>query len=118
MPTDVGAVLSRPIERAVIEPQGLRLKDQTYSLAAAGEALLATLDASGEWRDHRTACVFPPGTSVSLIPWEFLPGKWHWLQAGGVSARTRFEARAARGNAAKALRILDELDRDDRTARS
>lgn len=33
-------------------------------------------------------------------------------------ARTRFEARAARGNAAKALRILDELDRDDRTARS
>jgi len=87
MPTDVGAVLSRPIECAVIEPQGLRLKDQTYSPAAAGEALLATLNASGEWQDHRTACVFPPGTSVSLIPWEFLPGKWHWLQAAQLAKR-------------------------------
>jgi len=33
-------------------------------------------------------------------------------------ARTRFEARAARGNVAKALRILDELDRSERTGRS
>jgi len=33
-------------------------------------------------------------------------------------ARTRFEARAARGNPAKALKILDELDRSERTARS
>lgn len=118
MPTHAGAVLSRPIDRAVIERQGLQLRGQSYSLSAAGEALLATLNASGEWWDHRTACVFPPGTSVSLIPWEFLPGTWHWLQAGDVSARTRFEARAARGNATKALRIVDELDRDDRTARS
>ncbi|MEY4212573.1 MAG: hypothetical protein RL458_798 [Pseudomonadota bacterium] len=94
LPGDVGAVLSRPIERAVLEPTGLRLKDRNHSLDAAGEALLATINASGEWQDHRTACVFPPGTSVSLIPWEFLPGKWHWLQAGCV------------------------LDRNDRTARS
>lgn len=83
-PADVGAVLARPIERAVIEPRALRLNGQACSVEAAGEALLATLNAGGEWQDHRTAWVFPPGTEVSLIPWEFLPGKWHWLQAGRV----------------------------------
>lgn len=88
-PSDVGDVLARPVERAVIEPTGLRFRQQSYSLDAAGGALLAALNASGEWQDHRSACVFPPGTEVSLIPWEFLPGTWHWLQAGCAPARTR-----------------------------
>ena len=88
-PADVDAVLASPVRRAVIEPTGLRFREQSYSLDAAGGDLLAALNASGEWQDHRTACVFPTGTEVSLIPWEFLPGKWHWLQAGRPSSRIR-----------------------------
>ena len=117
------AVLDLPPERAVVEPGGLVLKGQSQRFEIAGESLLATLNAHGQWQDHRTAGVFPAGTEVALIPWEFRSGKWHWLQAGhvfqcGQTARTRFEARAARGNPAKALKILDELDRSERAARS
>ncbi len=86
-PADPRALLSVPPRRMVVEQEGVRFEGRALATDVAGEALLATLQASGEWQDHRTARVFPPGTDLALIPWEFRPGKWHWLQAGWVSAR-------------------------------
>jgi hypothetical protein len=83
-PPDPGRVLAAPLERIESMADGFRLGAQPVSEAAAGEALLARLQARGQWQDHRTARVFPPGTAITLIPWEFRPGKWHWLQAASV----------------------------------
>ena len=49
------------------------------------QALLQKSQAQGVWNDHCTTVVFPPGTSTWLMPWEFRPGYWHWLQAGWVT---------------------------------
>jgi hypothetical protein len=122
-PVDPQAVLAAPPLHAVMQQGGLTLNGQSQRFEVASESLLATLNAHGQWQDHRTAGVFPAGTDIALIPWEFRPGKWHWLQAGrvfqgGQESRTRVDARAARGNVAKALKILDEVDRSERTARS
>ncbi len=48
--------------------------------------LLGQLGGHGEWMDHVTSGVFPPGTTSQLIAWPFLPGYAHWLQAGWVAA--------------------------------
>lgn len=48
--------------------------------------LLGQLGGHGEWMDHVTSGVFPPGTSSQLIAWPFVPGYAHWLQAGWVAA--------------------------------
>jgi hypothetical protein len=85
-PPDPGRVLAAPLERIESVADGFRLGAQAVSEAAAGEALLARLQARGQWQDHRTARVFPPGTAITLIPWEFRPGKWHWLQAASVNS--------------------------------
>ena len=48
------------------------------------QALLQQAGAQGVWNDHCTSVVFPPDTPTWLMPWEFRPGYWHWLQAGWV----------------------------------
>lgn len=59
--------------------------------ARAGEPLppsaLASVQASGEWIDHGTEPILPPGTPTWLIPWPIVAGRWHWLEAGWVDAR-------------------------------
>ena len=50
------------------------------------QQLLQQSQAQGVWNDHCTAVVFPASTSTWLMPWEFRPGYWHWLQAGWVHA--------------------------------
>ena len=52
---------------------------------AFGQALLQRLNAQGVWSDHGTRGVLPAATPCWLMPWEFRPGHWHWLQAGWVS---------------------------------
>ena len=41
-----------------------------------------SLHAQGVWYDHLTAGVFADDVLTTLIPWEFRPNYWHWLQAG------------------------------------
>jgi len=53
--------------------------------ADISQALLSSVGAKGEWRDHLTQDVFPTGTATHLIPWAFRPADWHWLQAGWVT---------------------------------
>ncbi|MCM0043979.1 MAG: hypothetical protein NBV65_05040 [Burkholderiaceae bacterium] len=48
--------------------------------------LLAQVGGAGDWMDHLTSGVFPPGTYSRLIAWPFLPTYAHWLQAGWVAA--------------------------------
>lgn len=50
------------------------------------DALLDAVGATGQWRDHLTQVVLPPQVSSWLIPWQLVPGYWHWLQAGWVRA--------------------------------
>ena len=49
--------------------------------------LFKAVQATGEWLDHHTAEVLPPGLHTPLIPWPIVPGRWHWLQAGWVDDR-------------------------------
>lgn len=93
-PPDPRAALEGAPPRVRVEASGVRISSSGWSAAplpgadsweALGPSLLALLHARGEWQDHRTGGVFPVGTEVSLIPWEFRAGKWHWLQAGYVN---------------------------------
>ena len=52
--------------------------------AAADQAWLGQLGATGEWLDHLTSSVFRKGTMVSHIAWPFKPDYCHWLQVGWV----------------------------------
>ncbi len=40
----------------------------------------------GEWTDHLTRGVLPATVPSWLVPWQLVPGRWHWLQAGWVPA--------------------------------
>lgn len=77
------AALWRPVEMTV-EPTGYRLDGQGLTVEDCAQTLLARLGAAGDWQDHLTSQVCPPGTRVMMIPWAFRPQKWHWLQAGWV----------------------------------
>jgi hypothetical protein len=50
------------------------------------QSLVNSLRAQGIWFDHLTANVFSDDEPTTLIPWEFKPNYWHWLQAGWHSA--------------------------------
>lgn len=84
-PAQPGAIFSAPTRRVRVGVQGVLQGTQPLSWEALAESCLAVLGGHGEWQDHRTAGIFPVGTEVSLIPWEFRRGKWHWLQAGRVA---------------------------------
>jgi hypothetical protein len=49
-------------------------------------AWLSAASPKGEWLDHLTGQVFPPGTPVQDIGWAFSTDYWHWLQAGWVQS--------------------------------
>ena len=49
------------------------------------QTLLQQIGAQGVWSDHGTRGVLPAATPCWLLPWEFRPGHWHWLQAGWVT---------------------------------
>lgn len=49
--------------------------------------LLDAVGATGAWRDHLTRAVLPAEAGSRLIPWQLVPGYWHWLQAGWVLPR-------------------------------
>ena len=49
---------------------------------AYSQGLAQSLQAQGTWCDHLTVNVFADHASTTLIPWEFKPQYWHWLQAG------------------------------------
>lgn len=51
------------------------------------QAMFSSVQAHGEWMDHHTEAVLPPGVVTQLIPWPIVPGRWHWLEAGWVDAR-------------------------------
>lgn len=84
-PTEPSAILLAQPQRVRLEGGAVSEAGRVLSWDALAESALARLDAHGEWQDHRTAVVFPNGTEIRLIPWEFRPGKWHWLQAGYVA---------------------------------
>jgi hypothetical protein len=68
--------------------QNLRLQDIRHNVyprdmdAAFNQSLVQSLQAQGIWFDHLTSHVFADDTPTVLIPWEFKPHYWHWLQAG------------------------------------
>lgn len=93
-PPDPRAVFAGEMPRVRVDVSGVRSLSSGWPAApplsadsweALGPSLLAWLHAHGEWQDHRSAGIFPVGTEVCLIPWEFRMGKWHWLQAGHVN---------------------------------
>ena len=49
---------------------------------AYSQGLAQSLQAQGTWCDHLTVNVFADHVQTTLIPWEFKPQYWHWLQAG------------------------------------
>jgi hypothetical protein len=68
--------------------QNLRLQDIRHNVyprdmdAAFNQSLVQSLQAQGIWFDHLTSHVFADDAPTTLIPWEFKPHYWHWLQAG------------------------------------
>ena len=52
------------------------------------QALLDAVGGTSTWRDHLTRGVLPAGTASQLLPWQLVPGYWHWLQAGWVRPAT------------------------------
>lgn len=52
------------------------------------QAMFRSVQAQGEWMDHHTREVLPPGIDTRLIAWPIVPGRWHWLEAGWVDARS------------------------------
>ncbi len=61
-----------------------RVDRRPTSLEELGQTLLQRIDAEGIWQDHCTGVVFPPGTSVQLVPWSFKPRYCHWLELGWI----------------------------------
>ena len=53
---------------------------------AFNQSLVQSLQAQGIWFDHLTSHVFADDAPTTLIPWEFKPHYWHWLQAGWVTS--------------------------------
>ena len=72
--------------------QNLRLQDIRHNVyprdmdAAFNQSLVQSLHAQGIWFDHLTSHVFADDAPTTLIPWEFKPHYWHWLQAGWVTS--------------------------------
>ena len=72
--------------------QNLRLQDIRHNVyprdmdAAFNQSLVQSLQAQGIWFDHLTSHVFADDAPTTLIPWEFKPHYWHWLQAGWVTS--------------------------------
>ena len=72
--------------------QNLRLQDIRHNIyardmdAAFNQSLVQSLHAQGIWFDHLTSHVFAEDAPTTLIPWEFKPHYWHWLQAGWVTS--------------------------------
>jgi hypothetical protein len=72
--------------------QNLRLQDIRHNIyprdmdAAFNQSLVQSLQAQGIWFDHLTSHVFADDAPTTLIPWEFKPHYWHWLQAGWVTS--------------------------------
>lgn len=82
-------LLSGP-SHAALDPQvclhDVRQRVYPYALDSAyNQSLVQSLYAQGIWFDHLTGCVFSDDTPTTLIPWEFKPRYWHWLQAGWQS---------------------------------
>jgi hypothetical protein len=72
--------------------QNSRLQDIRHNVyprdidAAFNQSLVQSLQAQGVWFDHLTSHVFADDAPTVLIPWEFKPHYWHWLQAGWVTS--------------------------------
>lgn len=47
-------------------------------------AMLQRLGCSGEWTDHGTGAVLPPGILRHYFPWRIVPDRFHWVEAGIV----------------------------------
>jgi hypothetical protein len=85
-------LLSGPTQQ-VARSQDARIHDVRQSVfpldmdAACTQSLVQSLQAQGIWFDHLTAHVFADNAPTTLIPWEFKPHYWHWLQAGWQAPR-------------------------------
>jgi hypothetical protein len=93
MGRDWGSVhdlLSGPTQQ-VVRSQDSRMQDVHQSVfprdmgTTYSQSLVQSLQAQGIWFDHLTSHVFADDTPTTLIPWEFKPHYWHWLQAGWQS---------------------------------
>ena len=86
LPHDVASIC-QSAEHAQVGADGIplyRVDRQLTSLDDWGQLLLQRVDAEGIWQDHCTGVVFPTGTSVQLIPWNFKPRYCHWLELGWI----------------------------------
>ena len=89
-------IYSGPVDRARASPSPVSLfhaRNDAQGLVVDGlrdttmhRRLLGQVGGHGEWMDHVTSGVFPPGTASQLIAWPFRPDYAHWLQAGWVAA--------------------------------
>ena len=79
-----GPVDETVAQRAVFSARNSQVMHEERQQLRSDRAWLNILGAKGEWLDHLTAQVFPPGTPVKDMAWPFLPTYWHWLQAGEV----------------------------------
>ena len=85
-------LLSGPTQQ-VMRSQDSRRQEVRQSVfpsdmnATYTQSLVQSLQAQGIWFDHLTSHVFADDTPTTLIPWEFKPHYWHWLQAGWQAPR-------------------------------
>jgi hypothetical protein len=94
MGRDWGSVhdlLSGPTQQVALS-QDARMQDVRQNVfprdvdATYSQSLVQSLQAQGTWFDHLTSGVFAGDAPTTLIPWEFKPHYWHWLQAGWQSS--------------------------------
>ena len=94
MGRDWGSVhdlLSGPTQQVALS-QDARMQDVRQNVfprdmdATYSQSLVQSLQAQGTWFDHLTSGVFAGDAPTTLIPWEFKPHYWHWLQTGWQSS--------------------------------
>ncbi len=79
-----GPVDETSAQRAMFSARHSQVMSDERQQGRSDRAWLNILGAQGEWLDHLTAKVFPPGHVVKDLAWPFRPRYWHWLQAGEV----------------------------------
>ncbi len=81
---DRKALIASGLVATVGQHNHYQLGGRVLKSDACAQWMVEQLGGQGSWQDHRVAGIFPEGARLTCIPWEFRPGKWHWLQAARV----------------------------------
>ena len=74
---------------ADVDPQLARAAQPILRSAAMTPDMLQRTGLAREWNDHATGAVFPPELSRDYFPWRIVGRRFHWVEAGIVTAAPR-----------------------------